>query len=482
LIDGSFVRTANSAVLRRLRVTGTKNTSAVPPLRKTTQRTQLVVRSATSTGETNIPDYVFANDVLVKGLKDVYLSKIKPVETLFKFDAVYGPCLSEADFDSVPNVLLLGQYSTGKTTFIKSLLKGKEYPGSHIGPEPTTDKFVIVMGGDEDRRIPGNTLVVQKDKPFTDLTRFGSDFLNKLECTECDSPLLREVTLIDTPGVLSGEKQRSDRSYEFDKVCQWFADRSDVILLLFDPAKLDISDEFKEVISSLKGNEDKVRIVLNKADQVNMQQLMRVYGALMWSLRNAFDKPEVPRVYVGSFNTEPYRKDINSDGEHLFLREHEDLVKDLYEIPRRSADRKVNEFVKRVRAARTHALIISHLKRSMPNVFGKEKAKENLLVNLEDEFYKVRVEHRLAAGDFPPVSEFRDAIRSLDFSKFPELNKRQLDTFDNVLSQDLPALLMRCDNGGGYYGKLLKSDKFSESPPGQKKRGGVQGFFQNDKF
>jgi predicted GTPase len=51
-------------------------------------------------------------------------------------------------------------------------------------------------------------------------------------------------------------------------VCQWFADRSDVILLLFDPAKLDISDEFKEVISALKGNEDKVRIVLNKADQV----------------------------------------------------------------------------------------------------------------------------------------------------------------------------------------------------------------------
>jgi hypothetical protein len=71
----------------------------------------------------------------------------------------------------------------------------------------------------------------------------------------------------------------------------------------------------------------------------------------------------------------------------------------------------------------------------------------------------------LAVGDFPPVSVFRDAIRSLDFSKFPALNKRQLDTFDNVLSQELPALLMRCDNGGGYYGKLLKSNKFSEPPP-----------------
>ena len=52
-----------------------------------------------------------------------------------------SPLLSEGDFEAKPSVLLLGQYSTGKSTFIKYLL-GRDYPGIHIGPEPTTDRWV----------------------------------------------------------------------------------------------------------------------------------------------------------------------------------------------------------------------------------------------------------------------------------------------------------------------------------------------------
>lgn len=68
--------------------------------------------------------------------------------------------------------------------------------------------------------------------------------------------------------MLSGEKQRVSRGYDFVNVCHWFAERADLILLLFDAHKLDISDEFKAVIERLKGQDDKIRVILNKADQV----------------------------------------------------------------------------------------------------------------------------------------------------------------------------------------------------------------------
>lgn len=92
--------------------------------------------------------------------------------------------------------------------------------------------------------------------------------------------LLEHITFVDTPGVLSGEKQRTQRSYDFTGVTSWFAAKCDLILLLFDPHKLDISDEFKRVISSLRGHDDKIRVVLNKADQVDTQQVRKNFAIL----------------------------------------------------------------------------------------------------------------------------------------------------------------------------------------------------------
>ncbi len=67
-------------------------------------------------------------------------------------------------------ILLVGQYSTGKTTFIRYLLE-QDFPGMRIGPEPTTDRFMAVMYADEEGSIPGNALVVDANKQFRALSR-----------------------------------------------------------------------------------------------------------------------------------------------------------------------------------------------------------------------------------------------------------------------------------------------------------------------
>ena len=168
-------------------------------------------------------------------------------------------------------MLLVGQYSTGKTTFIKSLLES-DFPGIRIGPEPTTDRFIAVMHNEIDGVIPGNALVVDPQKPFGPLSKFGNAFLNRFQCSQLNNPVLKSISIVDTPGILSGEKQRVDRGYEFAAVVEWLAERVDRIILLFDAHKLDISDEFRRVIESMKGYDDKIRIVLNKADMVDHQQ------------------------------------------------------------------------------------------------------------------------------------------------------------------------------------------------------------------
>ena len=80
-----------------------------------------------------------------------------------------------------------------------------------------------------------------------------------MQCSSTNSEVLKGISIVDTPGILSGEKQRTDRGYDFIGVLEWFAERVDRILLLFDAHKLDISDEFKQAIMSIREHDDKIR-------------------------------------------------------------------------------------------------------------------------------------------------------------------------------------------------------------------------------
>ncbi|KAG6967658.1 hypothetical protein JG688_00006197 [Phytophthora aleatoria] len=381
---------------------------------------------------------------VIDRLKKLYATKLRPLEKRYDFGDFHSPLLSDSDFEAKPQVLMIGQYSVGKTSFIEYLL-GRPFPGQRVGPEPTTDRFVAVMHGEEERTVPGNAACVSPDLPYGGLSMFGTAFLNKFEVAQLPAPLLGQLTIVDTPGILSGEKQRIARGYDFTQVARWFAERSDLILLLFDAHKLDISDEFQRVIEVLQGQSDKVRCVLNKADQVDQQRLLRVYGALMWSLGKVLKTPEVMRVYLGSFWSQPRQKHgddgSSSTPEALFDAEERDLLDELRALPQHAAVRKVNELVKRARLAKVHACILGHLRDKMPAVFGMEKKQRELLENMGENFREVQRKYHLPPGDFPPIDAFVRQCADRKFTKFPSLKSRELQDIDEMLTKDIPALM-----------------------------------------
>ncbi|CAG9768624.1 unnamed protein product [Ceutorhynchus assimilis] len=373
---------------------------------------------------------------VVDGLKSIYKNKLLPLEQHYLFNEFHSPPLSDADFDAQPLILLVGQYSTGKTTFIRYLLE-RDFPGMRIGPEPTTDKFIAVMYGEKDAVIPGNALVVDPKKQFRPLSAFGNAFLNRFQCSMLKSPVLKGMTIIDTPGILAGEKQRIDRGYDFTGVLEWFAERVDRIILLFDAHKLDISDEFRRSIEAIRGHDDKIRIILNKADMIDHQQLMRVYGALMWSLGKVLQTPEVVRVFIGSFWNEVLRYDINRK---LFNDETQDLFKDFQSLPKNSALRKLNDLIKRARLAKVHALVIAELKKEMP-IFGKDSKKKDLIKNLEFVYEKIKREHQISISDFPDIVRMQETLIKYDFNKFHSQKFKLLEDVDQMLYKDVAKLM-----------------------------------------
>ena len=374
---------------------------------------------------------------VAEALVGLYGEKVRGAEQQMLFDRFTTSLLSDAELLAKPMVLLLGQYSAGKTTFIR-YLAGRDFPGIHIGPEPTTDGFAALMDGTSPTPIPGNAATADKRRPFRALSRHGAAFLNKFCISELRCDLTKELTLIDTPGILAGSKQTMGRNYDFAEIVKWFAERSDLILLLFDAHKIDISDELKTVIESLHQHDEKMRLVLNKADALTTEEIMHVYGGTMWFLGKVFKTPEVKRSYMSSFWDKPLK---NPELERFMTEERQRLLDDLYALPAGAQTRKINEFVKRVRAGRAHCLLFNHLRDSMPKLMGKAKAKDRLIENLPDEFAKVAQNSGVPLQDFPDVRSYQKMLASYDLSALPKASKAVLQAYEDVIDKDLPGIM-----------------------------------------
>uniref|UniRef100_A0A5S6QRX2 Dynamin-type G domain-containing protein n=1 Tax=Trichuris muris TaxID=70415 RepID=A0A5S6QRX2_TRIMR len=395
-----------------------------------------------------------ATRTTLEQLRKIFRDKIKPMQDEFHYQDLSRNIITESDINAEPVVLVVGPWSTGKSTLIKYLL-GIEHKTQRIktGTEPSTSDFHVLTYGKRHRTMDGAMLVADQSKPFGWMQQFGSAFLEHLKAIELPNELLRRVTIIDTPG-LAESRRPNDRRYPFDDVMSRLIQRSDLILIVFDPTKLDAGKELESMFTKLKQKESALKFILNKADTVSTEDLVRVYGALMWSLSTLYNVTEHPRVYMGSF----WSKSIaNEDLGQLFYDEESQVLEDIRELIENKVRYKIASLRQYAIQVKAHALIVDSFVcayRRQKRLFFDDEQLAEMIVRTPEEsgVYKRALSNPdVNAYDLPSHSQY---------AKFFSLNKLQkqkrlkdlcylligcpqLDKLNGAINVDLPRLFTR---------------------------------------
>ncbi|OKY73632.1 MAG: dynamin family protein [Desulfobulbaceae bacterium DB1] len=222
---------------------------------------------------------------------------------LMPFFDRYG--LDYGDLDSIlkwkPMVLVIGNYSSGKSTLINEIL-GREL--QRTGQAPTDDSFTIITShGREDGEpvIPGSTLVNDDTLPFARFKSFGEQFISHFRLKKVTLPFLENMAIIDSPGMLDAVTEK-DRGYDYLAVLGEFAKLADLVVLMFDPHKAGtISETYTAIRSTLPetSGEDRIVFVMSRIDECdNLSDLVRSYGTLCWNLSQMTGRKDIPRIFV----------------------------------------------------------------------------------------------------------------------------------------------------------------------------------------
>lgn len=292
-----------------------------------------------------------AGSDILKELKKLYEGAVKPLEQLYKFKDISNRHLGDPEIFSKPMVVFMGPWSTGKSAIINYLL-GTEYSKSALktGAEPTSNTFTVLMYGDNEQVLDGTQIAA--DWAYSSLQKFGQSFLDRLRGRKLPLPILRKMTIVDTPGII---ENRKERLYPFNDAFQWFIDRADLIYIVFDPTKLDIGFEMEALFDQLKGRENQVRILVNKADTVKPQELMKVQGNILWNLSPLLGTVNAPTVFVGSFWSKPY---LVGSPATLFDAQEEAMLEDIYEALENQIENKVALARRHAVRVRNHAKMV----------------------------------------------------------------------------------------------------------------------------
>ncbi|XP_065166372.1 uncharacterized protein [Atheta coriaria] len=389
------------------------------------------------------------NEVTLKDLKRLYENAIKPLETLYKYRDLSNRHFGDSEIFSKPLVVFMGPWSGGKSSIVNYLLDN-EYNATSLrtGAEPSPAYFNLVMHGKEPEVLDGTQLAA--DFTFAGLQKFGQGLEERLRGLKLPNKLLEKINIVEIPGILEVRKQVS-RVFPFNDACQWFIDRADIIFLVYDPSKLDVGPETEAILDQLKGREHQTRIVLNKADQVKPEELMRVQSALIWNISPLMSSAQPPVMYTTSLWSRPYETwapvRLLQAQERAFLRDLRSAVDKRIENKISSARR----FAVRVR---NHAKMVDCYLTTYYNhksVFGNKKQVAEQIIEHPQDYHiyeGLSTLTNISRYDLPDPDVYRDFFRLNPVYDFQQLSATctyfrgcPINKLDVAIAYDLPELV-----------------------------------------
>lgn len=285
-------------------------------------------------------------NALRKDIVDTITKHLTPVAQRYG----YSEIPLETNVKWRPMVLVIGNYSSGKSSLINEFLGAKI---QDTGQAPTDDSFTVLTYDDSVPEAEGIRVVEHRDGkallndpeyPFSTLRKHGQRFAAHFQLKKINSPFLKNLAIIDTPGMLDSITER-DRGYDYQEVIGDLAQKAGLVLVLFDAHKAGtVQEAYKSIRDTLTAHtfEDRIIFVLNRIDEcTTFNDLLRVYGTLCWNLSQITGRKDIPMIRMTySSNAAAIRKDSAAQPAFLPLLENqrEDLKQTILQTPRRRLD------------------------------------------------------------------------------------------------------------------------------------------------
>ncbi|XP_045778848.1 sarcalumenin [Maniola jurtina] len=397
-------------------------------------------------------------DIVLRDLKRLYENSIKPLEVLYKYRDLSNRHFGDPEIFSKPLVLFMGPWSGGKSSIL-NYLTGLEFTewSLRTGAEPSPAYFNILMYGKDPQVLDGTQLAA--DWTFSGLQKFGQGLEERLRGLRYPSKLLEKVNIVEIPGILEVRKQVS-RVFPFNDACQWFIDRADIIFLVYDPSKLDVGPETEAILDQLKGRESQTRIVLNKADSVKPEELMRVQSALIWNISPLMSSPQPPVMYTVSLWSLPYEPGAPV---RLLQAQERELLRDLRQAIDRRIENKISSARRFAVRVRNHAKMVDCYLTTYYNhktIFGNKKVIADAIIENPQNYHiyeGLSTLTNISRYDLPDPETYRDFFRLNPLYEFQQLSATctyfrgcPITRLDVAIAYDFPELV-------GKYKKMVET-------------------------